>query len=103
MEENGYHSNLYLLQEGRPVALTASNDINSFYWLEDSIVFPALRCQKDRDYKAKGFPLTVLQQLVPGMGEAQEFLKLPYNVTGIYFIAKRISSLLPLITPILNR
>ncbi len=68
MEENGYHSNLYLLENGQPVPLTASNDINSFYWLEDSIVFPALRCQKDRDYKAKGFPLTVLQRLVPGNG-----------------------------------
>ncbi len=88
MEENGYHSNLYLIQNGQPVALTASNDVNSFYWLNDSIVFPALRRRKDRDYKSKGFPLTVLQQLVPGMGEAQEFLRLPYNVTGIYFINK---------------
>lgn len=89
MEENGYHSNLYLLENGHPVPLTATNDINSFYWLKNSIVFPALRTQKDKEYKAKGFPLTVLQRLVPGMGEAQEFLRLPYNVTGIYFIDER--------------
>ncbi len=88
MEDNCYYSNLYLLENGNPVPLTANGDVNSFYWVGDSIYFPALRKQADKEYVAKGLPLTVVQRLTPGMGEAQEVLRLNHTVTGFYFLGE---------------
>lgn len=86
MEDNCYYSNLYLLENGNPIPLTASGDVNSFYWVGDSIYFPAIRKKEDKEYLAKGLPLTVVQRLTPKMGEAQEVLRLNHNVTGFYFL-----------------
>ncbi len=86
LEENRYDSDLYQLKDGKVGRLTSSRDIGTYYCLDGSILFPALREKKDREAAEAGTPLTVLYQMVPGMGEALEWKRLPYNVQEMEFI-----------------
>ena len=86
--ENTYHSDLYQLEsDGTPRQLTASKDVSSYYILSDgSLIFRSIRSDKDKESVRKGEPLTVFQRLTPGIGEAMEWLRLPYSVGDIKFI-----------------
>ena len=87
MEENRYRSDLYRLVDGQPMALTASHDVGGYQLLSDgSVIFRGARQAKDKERIAKGEPLTIYQRLAPGMGEAQEWLRLPYNVGQLVFV-----------------
>ena len=87
MEENRYRSDLYRLMDGQPMALTASHDVGGYQLLSDgSVIFRGARQAKDKEHIAKGEPLTIYQRLAPGMGEAQEWLRLPYNVGQLAFV-----------------
>lgn len=87
MEENRYRSDLYRLVDGQPIPLTASHDVGNYQLLSDgSLLFRGARQAKDKERIAKGEPLTIYQRLAPGMGEAQEWLRLPYNVGQLLFI-----------------
>ncbi len=86
LEENRYDSDLYQLKDGKVGRLTSSRDIGTYYCLNGNILFPALREKKDKEAVEAGTPLTVLYQMVPGMGEALEWKRLPYQVQEMEFI-----------------
>jgi dipeptidyl aminopeptidase/acylaminoacyl peptidase len=88
LEDNKYLSDLYLLENGKPVKLTASGGIQAFYWLGDSLVFPDIRKEKDKAYTEKKLPLSVLQRLSPGPGEAQEFVRFAMTLTDMAFVSE---------------
>lgn len=88
-EENKYHSDLFLLRDGKTRRLTSSGDVGEYHLLENGVVFASIREKKDRENKEKGIPLTVLQRLPYDGGEAEEFLRLPYNVTGLWFLTEK--------------
>ena len=84
---NNYSSNLYQLTNGQPQQLTASNDIGNYTILDDgSLIFKAARTEKDKERIRKGEPLSIYQRLQPGMGEAMEWLRLPYAVGDMKLI-----------------
>lgn len=74
MEANRYKSDLWLLHKGKPLALTHSGDIGSYWWLDDSsLVFTSGRNKKENEKKAS----TTLYRLNPNQpGEASEWLTL---------------------------
>ncbi len=88
LEENKNVSDLYALKDGNAVQLTASQDVTAYYPVEDGIVFPAMRTEKDKEKVKKGEHLTVLQFLPLSGGEARELLRLPHMVGDFLFISK---------------
>lgn len=87
MDENSYDSDLYTLgSDGQPLRLTASRDVTDYTLLGGDILFRSCREHKDRDAVREGRPLTVFYRLTPGMGEAQESLRLSANVAQTRFL-----------------
>ena len=80
LDKNGYDSDLYRFADGKAEPLTASGDVEDYALLDEGVVFPSLRNEKDKEAAKKGEPLTVFQLLPYGGGEAREFLRLPYKV-----------------------
>ncbi|MDR1602623.1 MAG: S9 family peptidase [Tannerella sp.] len=90
MEDNNYKNDLYRLEEGEPRRLTSTGDVSNYFVMDDgSIVFRNVRNPKDREKLRRGEPLTVYVRLTDRMGEAEEFLRLPYSVGDIKFIDDR--------------
>ena len=87
-DENKNISDLYALKEGEAFRLTSSQDVAAYYPVEDGIVFPALRTEKDREKVKKGEHLTVLQFLPASSGEARELVRLPCMAGDFAFITK---------------
>lgn len=87
-EENRYRSDLYRLRDGSVRRLTASGDVGEYHLLERGAVFASLREKRDKELSDKGVPLTVLQCLPYGGGEAEELLRLPYRITGLWFLTE---------------
>jgi len=88
MDDNKYYSDLYMFRDGKTVRLTSSGAVSGYYWLGDSIVFPDIRLKKDKEYTEKKLPLTVLQRLRLGEGEAEELLRIKMDVTDIKFVSE---------------
>lgn len=88
MEQNKNLSDLYVLKDGRTVQLTASGDVGAYYPVEDGVIFPCLRTEKDKERQKKGEPLTVLQFLPSQGGEARELLRLPHEAGDFRFLSK---------------
>lgn len=87
VEANRYRSDLWRLRGGKPAPMTSQGDVNTYALLEEGIVFPALREERDRADAKKGVPLTVLQLMPYDGGEARELLRLPYSVGSFCFIS----------------
>ncbi len=88
LDQNKNVSDLYALKNGEAVRLTSSQDVGAYYPLEDGVVFPALRSEKDKETAKKGEPLTVLQFLPLAGGEARELLRLSYAAGDFLFLSK---------------
>jgi len=88
VEDNKYLSDIYLFEGGTPRRLTSSGEVQSFYWLGDSLIFPDVRKEKDKAYVEKKLPLTVLQKLSPNLGEAQEFARFTMKISDMAFISE---------------
>ena len=88
LTENKNVSDLYTLKNGKALRLTSSQDVSSYYPMEDGIYFPAMRQEKDKEAAKKGEPLTVLQFLPDQGGEAREHLRLAYAASDFLFIEK---------------
>ena len=88
LEQNKNVSDLFAFKGGEVLQLTSSQDIGSYYPMEDGVLFPALRTEKDKEKVKKGEPLTVLQFLPMAGGEAREHLRLAYMAGDFLFITK---------------
>jgi dipeptidyl aminopeptidase/acylaminoacyl peptidase len=87
MEDNNYQSDLYCLAGGEPRRLTSTHDVSNYTLMDDgSIVFRNVREAKDKERIRRGEPLSVYVRLTDRMGEAEEFLRLPYSVGDIKFV-----------------
>ncbi|MDR1117024.1 MAG: S9 family peptidase [Oscillospiraceae bacterium] len=86
IDGNGYKSDIHLLdvRSEKTFQLTSGGDAGSFIWLDgETILFPALRKQSDRDSAARGEKLTVFNKIGIRGGEAAEYFRVPYDVTEI--------------------
>ncbi len=88
VEDNKYYSDIYLFDGATARKLTSSGEVQSLYWLGDSLVFPDIRKEKDKERIEKKLPLTVLQRLDLGFGEAQEFARFSMPITDLVFISE---------------
>ncbi len=87
LEENEYQSNiwLYKTQKDQYIRLTGLDKETSYIWLEDSetILFPALRDEKDKEKKEAGEEFTQYYQLNIHGGEAQKSFRIRKKVNQI--------------------
>ncbi|MDR1779567.1 MAG: S9 family peptidase [Tannerella sp.] len=87
MDDNNYKSDLYALENGQPRRLTSTHDVSDYTLMDDgSIMFRNVREAKDKEQIRRGEPLSVFVKLTERMGEAEEFLRLPYSAGAIKFI-----------------
>lgn len=86
-DENDYISDLYTLVGKKVKRLTTSNNVRSYYFVNNDIIFPSLRNSKDKEAVKNGEQLTVLQKLSIGGGEAEEFLRLDYAAGKFVFLS----------------
>lgn len=88
LEENKNVSDLYALKDGDVLRLTSSRDVAAYYPVDEGIIFPAVRTEKDKEKIKKGEHLTVLQFLPQKGGEARELIRLPYAAGDFEFITQ---------------
>ncbi|MEG1180675.1 MAG: S9 family peptidase [Oscillospiraceae bacterium] len=86
-DENKYKSNLYVISSGVQKKLTSSGDVAAYYLMEDGVVFPALRLEKDKEAAKNKRQLTVFQKLPYDGGEAQEWLRVDKNIGEAAFLS----------------
>lgn len=85
-EKNNYSTELFQLIEGKPVRL--AKDVSDYFFQDGGIIFQSVREDTDRDNIKKGEELTVFQKLSSGYGEADEWLRLPFQTEQIEWIDK---------------
>jgi dipeptidyl aminopeptidase/acylaminoacyl peptidase len=85
-ENNNYSTALYQLVDGKPVRL--AKDVSDYFFQDGGIIFQSVREEKDRENIKKGEELTVFQKLSLGYGEADEWLRLPFQTGQIEWIDK---------------
>ena len=85
-DESGYNRDLWLYDAQSACArpLTSGGDAGSFWWLDDnSLIFPAMRCAKDKSRAERGEPLTSFQRIRIDGGEAQPFFTVNARVNDL--------------------
>jgi len=85
-ESNNYSTALYQLTDGKPVKL--ARDVSDYFFQDAGIIFRSAREDKDKENIKKGEELTVFQKLNFGYGEADEWLRLPFQTEQIEWIDK---------------
>lgn len=88
IEDNKYYSDLYLLKGEKPVRLTSCGNISNYYWLEEDIIFPNIRSDKDKELVKNRVPITVFQKLSLNGGEATELLRVNRIVIDTKFLSE---------------
>jgi len=86
LEENNYRSNLWLYncESGKISRLTAMDNEKAPVWLDnETILFPSMRDASCKKAMEKGEAWTIFYSISTCGGEAQEYLRLPYSVSGI--------------------
>ena len=86
MEENGYNSNLWLLdvKANKYSQLTAFDKEKGFLWLDNEhILFPGMRNPKDKEKVTNGEVISVFYKISIKGGEAREAFRIPLTVSGI--------------------
>lgn len=85
-EKNNYSTALYQLIESQPVRL--AKEVSDYSFQDGGIIFQSVRDDIDREMIKKGEELTVFQKLSSGYGEADEWLRLPFQTEQIEWISK---------------
>ena len=86
LENNTYHSNLWLYtrENGRVSRLTTMDQEKSPVWLDNStILFPSMRDAACRAKTEKGERWTIYYSIRIDGGEAEEYLRLPHEVSSL--------------------
>lgn len=84
-EKNKYNSNIYIWDKtGKEKQITTTDSEVSFVWKnEDTILFPSLRDEKDKEKKEEGYPLTSFYEISIYGGEAKKAFQVFLNVSKI--------------------
>lgn len=91
LEDNGYQSDIWLYDVEKKATwrLTASEEVRSFTWLdESSLVFTANRKQKDKDKAKKEDSSNVYRIYIHG-GEAVKLFTIPAKVSGLKMLDEK--------------
>lgn len=89
VDENKYRSNIHIYNEktNKEFKLTSLDEERSFIWKDDNtILFPAIRCKKDKERKEKKEDFTVYYEINLNGGEATKAFEIPLNVNSMEFI-----------------
>ena len=90
-DSNNYKSNIWLMNEQtkKYTKLTSLNKEKSFLWFDnETLLFASLRDDKLKDRIEAGEAWTVYYTIGINGGEAEEFMRIPMNVTDIKPIDK---------------
>lgn len=90
MKQNTYKSNIWITKDKDTLyQLTQDGGVSAYWWSDDDhLVFPAARNEKDKQTQKAGLPLTVLFKIsISKAGEAEEWLRLNYNISDLVFIS----------------
>lgn len=87
MEENLYHSNLWILDVAKVEVkqLTTSNKVGSHIWLDEGkkLLYPSNKDEKVKKAIEAGEPLTVYYKIDVTGGESIEYMRVPLTVSSI--------------------
>lgn len=84
LEDNDYHSNLWLSSDQDLQQLTSDNQVSQFIWeTEDSLLFSANRSKEEKERAEKGIPETNYYRLPIKGGEAQKAFQIPLSVSQL--------------------
>jgi len=89
LEENKYLSNIYVYdhEKKETMKLTSLDEEMSFMWKdENTIIFPALRDEKDKKRKGKKEEFTAYYEINIDGGEANKSFEIPINVSSLMYI-----------------
>lgn len=89
LEENKYLSNIYIYdnEEEKSIQLTSFDEERGFIWKDsESIIFPALRDEKDKKRKEDGEEFTSFYKINIKGGEAKKEFEIPLNVNKYKFL-----------------
>ncbi len=87
-ETNSHFSDLFIYEDGKQRQLTQSHDVKTVLWLDDeTLMFPSMRNEKDKNAVKAGEPLTVFYSLSLKGGDPRECLRLPLKVGSIKKLA----------------
>lgn len=84
MVKDGYRTALYTYKDGRQKRV--ASDVQAHWWRGGELLFAALR-GRDKKHARDGLPLTVLYTVSPEGGPAQEWMRLPYEIEELVFLA----------------
>ncbi|PKK40494.1 Acylamino-acid-releasing enzyme [Clostridiaceae bacterium JG1575] len=88
LEQNTYRSDLWLCpaKEGTPKRLTASGEVSSFVWQDDThLLFTAVR-SKEEEEKKKTKEWTFVYRIDTEGGEAERFFSIPAIAQGLQIL-----------------
>lgn len=85
-EKNNYSSALYQLIDNKPVRI--AKDVSDYFFLDNGIIFRERR--ESAAIEDKENPSTAFLKLSYGYGEADEWLKLPFQAAQIDWIEKEV-------------
>lgn len=85
LDANGYKGDLYILEDGQEARkLTAGGDAKAYCWTPDNtLLFPAIRCPKQKKRAAEGELFTPYYEICPNGGEARRVFTLPMKASGL--------------------
>ena len=75
-EKNQYHRDVWVIQNGNAKQLTSAFSSSIVFWKDDTHLI--IRREKDDDYIG-----TVLYEIDLNGGEAKEWMRVPFAVTGV--------------------
>lgn len=104
LEENCYHSDLWILENNTARQLTFDHTARAIFWKDEQTILLA-RAQQKKDIETiqNGIPLTILQKLcLKKAGEAEEWLRLPYEISDLVFLSENKFLFLANFDPALN-
>lgn len=88
MEENKYNADIWLMGSSGFYPLTSCGTVSAFWWMDETtLLFTALREDKDKKAVQEGAPLTVFYTIsTSAPGEAREYLRLDASVEDILLL-----------------
>lgn len=91
LEENGYDSDIFILDLNTDDIrqMTTTGKETSFEFIDEGILFPSMRDEKDRELAKKGFEFTSYYKMPVDGGEGKKVRQLPIKVLDQERISKR--------------
>lgn len=84
---NGYKGDIYIIENGQSRKLTGAGDAKSYCWTpENKLLFPAMRCPKQKKRAGEGELFTPYYEICPKGGEANYAFTLPMKTSDLTYL-----------------